>query len=181
MHIFIVNGVPESGKTTMEEYCIEYLNNFSKYKGKVFKISTIDSVKKIAKNIGWSGTKTPKSRKFLSDLKDLLTEYNDYPYKEVKRKIMKTIYKEGDGNIEDYVFFIDCREPKEINHFKKDMNGVPILIRRPEVESYEQSNEADKNVLNYKYTVKIWNDKDLESFEKNIRIFLEEALNLNAE
>ena len=33
----------------------------------------------IAKECGWGGEKDDKARKFLSDLKRTLVEYNDYP------------------------------------------------------------------------------------------------------
>ena len=77
MKVFVINGFPGSGKTTMEEYCVNYLNQFDKYKNKVHIISSVDSVKQIAKQIGWNGVKTAEDRKFLSDLKKLLKNYND--------------------------------------------------------------------------------------------------------
>ena len=46
-------------------------------------ISTVDFVKEVAKFCGWNGQKTPKDRKFLSDLKNILTQWNDIPYKDI--------------------------------------------------------------------------------------------------
>ena len=45
-------------------------------------ISTVDYVKEIATECGWDGTKTPENRKFLSDLKRVLTEWNEKPLRE---------------------------------------------------------------------------------------------------
>lgn len=174
MKIYVVNGFPESGKTTFEEYVKESLQN-SKYRNKVFLFSTITNVKKIAQQIGWDGKKTPKDREFLSDLKDLLTTYNDYPYKSIKKEIQKIISKTG-GKTDGYVFFIDCREPEEIKKIARDLHAQTICVRRPEVETYTQSNHADSEVLKYNYDFYIWNKGTLEEFEKNIDTFIEEEL-----
>ena len=50
-------------------------------------LSTIDYVKDIAKVLGWDGTKTLENRRMLSDLKDLLTRWNDSPHQSVCNKI----------------------------------------------------------------------------------------------
>ena len=70
--IYVVNGSPGAGKTTFE-------TNVQKCMGDSFCyiLSTVDFVKEIAKKCGWDGTKDLKNRKFLSDLKDLLTNWNN--------------------------------------------------------------------------------------------------------
>ena len=74
----IVGGFPRSGKSTFVSYCREILGeNYT------LDISTVDLVKSLAVKAGWDGTKTPKNRKFLSDLKQLLIEWDDIPYKDV--------------------------------------------------------------------------------------------------
>ena len=80
MKIICVNGYARSGKDT---FC-----NFAFYhRGLVYTYSTIDEVKKLAKKIGWDGEKDAKGRKFLSDLKDCLTEYNDLPNRYILKQI----------------------------------------------------------------------------------------------
>ena len=174
MKIFIVNGFPESGKTTFEDYCKEKLIQ-GPHRNKVYYFSTITNVKRLAEEIGWDGKKTPKDRKFLSDLKDLLTEYNDYPYHSVKKEIQKIITKTG-GKTKDYIFFIDCREPQEIKKIAKDLRAETICIRRPEVESIIQSNHADSEILSIDYDYYIWNKGTLKDFENNIDIFINEVI-----
>ena len=71
MKIILVNGAPGVGKTTFENFCLES-------RSPIYILSTIDPIKKIASYVGWDNKKTSKNRKFLSDLKDLMTEYNDY-------------------------------------------------------------------------------------------------------
>ena len=60
-NIIVINGTGGSGKDTFVEYVSKY--------AKVYNFSSVDKVKEIAKLIGWTGTKTDKDRKFLSDLK----------------------------------------------------------------------------------------------------------------
>ena len=74
LKIVIVNGRPRAGKTTFESMCEQIL-------GRAYceRRSTVDKIKEIATEGGWKGGKELKDRKFLSDLKDLFTEYNDMP------------------------------------------------------------------------------------------------------
>lgn len=161
MSIYVVNGAPGAGKTTFEK-------NIEKITGDRFCyiLSTITPVKEIAKNVGWDGTKDLKNRKFLSDLKDLLTEWNDYPFKyiceEVKR--IENSWLEYGVSPKSIVFFIDCREPKEIKKLCDELDAKSLLIRRASAENLETSNHADEEVLNYNYDIVIENNGDLRDF-----------------
>ena len=75
INVVVVNGSAGAGKTTFEEMCSFILGPY--YRSR----SSIDKVKEIAKNCGWDGSKDLVNRKFLSDLKDLLTEWDDVPMK----------------------------------------------------------------------------------------------------
>ena len=79
LRIVIVNGMPGSGKTTFENFCKEHLGAYCEI------ISTIDIIKEMARFGGWNGEKDSKSRKLLSDLKDLWTNYNDLSFNTVKK------------------------------------------------------------------------------------------------
>ena len=84
MKIICINGYPQSGKDTFVNFCYSFGSIIQSY-------STVDFVKKIAKECGWNGVKDLKSRKFLSDLKDILTEWDDIPVRDIKRKILEFI------------------------------------------------------------------------------------------
>lgn len=165
MSIFIVNGAPGCGKTTFESMVKLESEKNSCIVG-VY--STIDFVKEIAKKCGWDGTKSPENRKFLSDLKDLLTEWNDVPYKETLKWIEKFEFRlwQWDVNINRSIIFIDCREPNEIKRLCDTLKAKSILIRRADVENLEASNHADKNVLNYKYDIVIDNNGNLDDLRQ---------------
>ena len=83
IRVVAVNGMPRCGKDTFIDLCIEKLGNRGR------KTSSIDFVKKIAFYCGWRGEKNQKNRKFLSDMKDILTEWGDIPYKEIEKAKME--------------------------------------------------------------------------------------------
>lgn len=131
--------------------------------------STVAFVKDIAMRCGWDGTKTPKNRKFLSDLKDLLTDWNDVPFKRIQQRIQ---WLEMCGD--NYILMVDCREPSEIQKFKDRLNALTVIIRRPEVENEETSNHADAEVMNYNYDLTIWNNSDKIELANKVVDFMEQ-------
>lgn len=167
MKIMVINGAPCSGKDTFVSLCQKHLiwcGNFS----------TVDFVKEVARKCGWNGTKTPENRKFLSDLKDLLTEWGDIPYKKVFVEVQRLGYDATRFGFDEdeAVCFIHCREPQEIQKFVDRLNAKTLLIRRPAVESNEQSNHADAQVFNYNYDYTITNDGTLADLEQKAVDFL---------
>ena len=68
---FVINGAGGVGKDTLCDLAAKHF--------RVYNISTIMPIKDIARMCGWAGEKTDKARRFLSDLKALTVEYNDYP------------------------------------------------------------------------------------------------------
>lgn len=171
IHYVVVNGKPGSGKTTFETLCLEKLVYASCY-------STIDFVKEIAKKCGWNGEKTDKNRKFLSDLKDLLTDWADVPYESILKKAASIEQELKEYFLEvDYILFVDSREPEEIERFEKMLNATSLLVRRPEVESEQASNHADENVFRHVYDYTIWNDGTIEDLTLKADSFIIELEN----
>ena len=77
--LVVVNGVSGSGKDSFINFCVEHL----KTRGcPVWKHSTINTPKEMAKIGGWKGTKTPASRVMLEDLKEWWIKYFDGPFVE---------------------------------------------------------------------------------------------------
>ena len=157
MKIYILNGKAGSGKTTFFKLIKEKCRNY------VYNYSTVDLVKKVAYGCGWDGSKTPENRKFLSDLKDLLTEWDDVPYKDCLKEIKRitSLADIYDVEHDDWAIFIDCREPKEIQKFVDRLGAKTIFIDR-KIEDYNASNHADANVENFEYDIVINNNGTLE-------------------
>lgn len=168
INVIVVNGYPRSGKDTFVNFCKEKLGAFG------VSVSTVDFVKYLAAQSGWDGTKTPKNRKFLSDLKDLLTEWNDVPWKKVEEvfeSIKVECFQYGLRD-SDFFLFIHSREPKEIERFQKEYGALTILIDREEVEG-KQSNHSDAEVMNFNYDYIINNDGTLEELKMKAITFIE--------
>lgn len=133
-------------------------------------ISTIDCVKNIAKMFNWNGEKSEKDRKMLSDLKDLMTVYNDYPFKRITAQITDWLRydKTRPNDMYDHSFlFVHCREPKEIDRIKNQFpnDTFTLLVQNPKVAKIT-GNHADKEVENYNYDFTVVNDSDLIALRK---------------
>ena len=171
--VVIVNGKPGVGKSEFERLCAGHCNLFNPMTG--FSLgkrlwiditSTVDFVKEIATECGWDGTKTLENRKFLSDLKDLLTKWNDVPYKMIINRAKSL------PGPDDWIMFVDCREPAEIQKLKEGLNATTVLIRRPGDEDTETANHADANVFNYEYDLTIENNSDIIDLSKKAKDFI---------
>ena len=177
MKVVVINGAPTVGKDTFVTMCADV------YGGKrILNISTVDYVKDIAYELGWDGTKTPKNRKFLSDLKDLLTEWEDIPFIQTCQRIESWLdfaCEEMGIDEEEAVVFIHCREPDEIARFVEYYDAVALCIRRSEVENQEQSNHAGAKVFDYVYDYTIYNDSTLSWLRNEALVFLRDYLKLN--
>lgn len=167
MKIVVINGAATSGKSTFVELCAQHLT----WCGEA---STVDFVKELAMKCGWNGKKDSKSREFLSNLKDVLTAYNDLPYKKVEaaaRTFENDVdYYGFDSN--SAIFFIHCREPQEITKIVERMGAKTLYIKRGAAEKIMPSNHADAEVANYKYDYTIENNGTIESLEENAIEFL---------
>ena len=161
--VFIQNSVGGSGKDTWAEFIGKYIPTH--------KCSIIDLPKEAAKILGWNGGKSEKDRKFLSDIMDLSTEYNDSPF----RDVLSVVTDFKNNLIEDEVLFIDMRDPKDIARAVEIFGAETILIRNPNVEKIE-SNHADANVEDYNYDYIIENNGTLEQLDAMAKLFVRDII-----
>lgn len=166
--VIIINGRPRVGKDTICDLTKEILG-----KDYCESISSVDGIKEIAKQIGWNGEKDLRSRKFLSDLKDLFTNFNDYPFISTTRRIQNLIdmYENYGISENQYVIFVHIREPKEIQKIQQKFNALTVIVERPLIDT-KVSNHADEEVYNYDYNYIIYNDGNKEDLKKTIIGFL---------
>ena len=161
--VFIINGTGASGKDTFVSFTDKYIPTC--------KYSIIDLVKEAAIILGCDTQKhkTEKDRKFLSDIMDLASKYNDSPYEDVKSFVrdFKQDYVEGD------VLFVDMRDPSDISRAVQDFNAKTILVRNPKKNPIT-SNHADANVEHFTYDYIIENDGTLEDLDEAAKMFVYE-------
>lgn len=166
-YVIVINGAGGVGKDT--------LCGFAQHKYKVMNVSSIDPIKKAASILGWNGHKNMEDRKFLSDLKRLATQYNDYPTKYLVHQYKSFI--SGDKEI----MFVHIREGEEINHFIESVNSkiITLLIRR-EGGQQMYGNNSDDEVEQYQYDYVYNNDLALDKAEDDFLMFLEHIVSENA-
>ena len=166
--VIIINGYPQVGKDT---FCNLIQEIIGKDLCNIY--SSIDPIKKIALIGGWNGKKDLKSRKFLSDLKDLFTDFNDMPFlsliKTVNEKIQYYSHKQISKN--NYIIFIHVREPKEIKKITEALGAITLFIDK-DIKNTIFSNHADEDVKNYKYDYIIKNNGTLEELKLKAFDFL---------
>lgn len=165
MKIIVINGQGGCGKDTFVGYC--------GYEDEgIYNLSMIDAIKDIAQEFGWTGGKELKDRKFLSDLKDLASEYNDFPFQaalQTLRGIVKDYKWRGLG--QELICFIHARELNDIDRWVYDYGARALIIRRPEVEG-EYGNHADDDVFEVEYDYEVWNTDDLYSLKDKAERFI---------
>ena len=150
----VINGAGGVGKDTLCELASKHF--------KVKNISSITPIKEIAALCGWDGTKDNKARKFLSDLKQLCVDYNDYPTLWAKARYDEFLL--GDEEI----MFVHIREPEEIKKFVDATGGEAktLLVRGGKRMSNEKyGNVSDDGVENYSYDYYYVNENTLDVAE----------------
>ena len=168
MKVVIVNGAASTGKTNFAGFFKKH------YKYKCINWSTIDKIKKLSKrHFNWDGKKTDEARKFLSEIKRIWGEYNNGPFNDIVKKISDHYSKLDKKDKKNFIYFIDCREPYEIQKFvdKYKKNCITILLKREDREVPD--NLADKNVANFNYDYIIDNNGIKKDLEKEAIKFIE--------
>lgn len=169
--LVILNGYPQSGKDTFANLCDDITmdhDDFVEEEINVYHKSTVDNVKKALKTLGWDGVeKTPEMRNAMSDLKDLSTKLFDGPFKYVQRQ-----FHSIKGYNENSILFVDCREPKEIERFVKEIPGTKTLLIDVDRPDNLPGNHADDNVTNYQYEFVISNRGTIEDLREKAIEFL---------
>ena len=167
--VIIINGKGGCGKDTICDILEKH------YPTK--RISTITKVKQAARLMfGWKGGKNLKDRKFLSDLKDLWTDYNDGPFVYAIDQFQK--FAEKPVAAYNEIFIIHVREPSEIKKIKDriELRGpsipcVTLLIKSPRTESVEYGNDGDDLVNKYPYDFVYSNEAPLDVLEEHFMYF----------
>ena len=163
--VFVINGAGGVGKDTL---CTLAAGHF-----KVYNVSSIDPIKEIAAMTGWAGEKTDKARRFLSDLKKLTVDYNDYPTRWGKARFDEFMLSDNE------IMFFHIREAEEIKKYVTATDGMAktLLIRGGDrMSKAHYGNVSDDEVENYSYDYYFVNDKTLEEAETAFCDFLRKVM-----
>ena len=158
----VINGKGGVGKDTLCRFAAE------RYKTR--NISSITPIKELAAACGWQGEKTDRARKFLSDLKALTAEYNDYPTNYLLSEYRAFLFSD------DELLFVHIREPGEIKKFvDRAGGGVKTLLIRggDRFVRAAYGNASDDGVEDYPYDFVFKNDRPLDETKDAFLAFLD--------
>lgn len=158
--VLIINGMGGAGKDTFVDFLKEIIPTLH--------ISIVDNIKQLAKQLGWDEKKDEKGRRFLSDLKVAIDNYDDGNYKYVENIVRKFYNNQLDAPYE--LLCIDMREGHQIEKAKKDFKAITVFVDRnvPSISS----NLADAGVYNFKYDYYIENNGTLLELKQKARQFV---------
>ena len=166
--IFVINGSGGVGKDTFVQFVSEFYCRLTNKQ--VINYSSVDEIKKIAKDIGWTGSKTERDRKFLCDLKLIVSEYNDLPFAAMRGK-----FDAFKSSTDEDILFLHIREPEEIKRAVQEFNAITILVKRDNIP-HITSNLADDRVFNYDYDIVIDNNSTEADLKEVANIFVTDVL-----
>jgi cytidylate kinase len=152
--VIVINGAGGVGKDTL---CAFAAGSY-----RVRNVSSVDPIKAMARMGGWDGDKSDKSRKMLSDLKMLFTQYNDLCLRYITEQYQQFL------DSEEQVMFVHIREPEEIARFVAvaPERIKTLLITNSAKERHVYQNASDDNVAQYSYDAVYDNILPLEETEK---------------
>ncbi len=160
-HVFVINGSGGVGKDTICEMAAAFW--------KVKNISSITPILQVARSAGWDGTKTPEARRFLSQLKEVCTEFNDLPFRYCMEQYQDFMQSDAE------ILFVHIREPEAIIRFREAVSGdcKTVLVQRPALEQARGTlgNRSDDGVTNYTYDGIFINDGALEELPEKVYSF----------
>lgn len=168
--IIVINGKGGCGKDTLCDIAAKHYA--------VLNVSSITPIKEMASIIGWEGAKTENDRKFLSDLKALVTQYNDGANNYLLKMTEDFISSDNE------IMFVHIREPESIEHFKEtvvhlapEIKVLTLLVKREIQKYYVFGNKSDDEVGNYSYDFIYDNNTDVDKIEETFMPFFENMLN----
>lgn len=154
--IIIINGRGGCGKDTLIKFFKDEVHN-PNYESIVWNISSIDPIKEIAAKYGYEeSNKDGKSRKFLSDLKNIFVNWNDLPNQYLLSKTSMFLDRS------DRYMFVHIRERTEIEKYKRalldmmksrdtDIVVKTLLVKSNSTDEKAYGNTSDDEVESYKY------------------------------
>lgn len=170
MKVVIINGVSMAGKDKFVSYFNEIATDL-----RVKNYSSIDRVKQIAEIcFDWDGKKNDKSRRLLSEMKRIWTEFNDGPFDVIKKQINADLEycDENNKDKSKNIYFLHVREPEEILKVKNyyNLNCITLLVKKD--VNFIPDNYSDRNVEYFDYDYIIDNNKSEDELKKRAREFL---------
>ena len=139
--VIIINGSGGVGKDTLCDIAGKYFECTN--------ISSVDEIKAIASIFAYwdSNKKEAKDRKFLSDLKNLFTDYCDRPFTYMMKRV-----QEFEEHTSKQILFIHSREIAEVNKLKTEIANkfniycISLLVIQSNTTKVVWGNSSDDDI-----------------------------------
>lgn len=163
--VVIINGTGSCGKDTVDEIVSKYC--------KTYRIDSVGIPKYVLglRCVGWDGVKTPRARKALSELKRVLSEFNDCIFVDMVAKLVGVFMSRSF----DYEYaFVHIREKAEIDRFYSYCVDMGYSVKKCLVLGRHErnwGNDSDDNPDYFDpddYDIVLYNDSDLEGLERQV-------------
>lgn len=162
--VVIINGTGSSGKDTVENIVSKYCHTC--------RIDSVEIPKYILglECIGWDGVKTPKARKALSDIKRVLSEFNDCIFRTLTERVD---YFECKSFYDKYAF-VHIREKPEIDRLynycvSKEYSVTRCLVLRNLESGWGNDSDDNPDYFNPDdYDIVLRNDGDISFLEEQV-------------
>jgi hypothetical protein len=172
--VYFINGQAESGKDT---FLYRVSEKIEKKGIEIYNYSTVDDIKKFLSYLGIDiSKKDTRLRNLMSDMKDLLTAYDDIPNKMAASFIN---FHLRDKNNSSDIVFVHCRESENIKNIEKMISDIvkpedikSILLKRSGHNVSECEKDSPESVEKHKYDI-IFTHDCMEDLESNVNSFIQ--------
>lgn len=158
--IYVITGSPQSGKDT-------FVNFVKTYYPQTVNFSSVDYIRWISEkffNLDCNN-KDEKYRKFLSNFKGILTEYNDFPFEQCA----SVIENKGEGDL----LFLHIREESEILKLKERCPELAIIyVYKENDKVYNNSSDDETKTVFDIADLVIFNNDGLEELSATAKDFV---------
>lgn len=160
--VVIINGTGSCGKDTVGDIVSKYC--------KTCRIDSVEIPKYILKLLGWDGVKTTQARKTISELKKVLSEFNDCVFTTMTSRVEVFM-----SDSFDYAYaFVHIREKPEIDRLHDYCVDRGYSVKKCLVLGRHErnwGNDSDDNPDYFNpddYDIVLHNDGDISFLEEQI-------------
>lgn len=161
--VIIISGIDAFSKNNFKDF----IKKYDKEKTNIDRFGETginNRVKFIATTCGWRESTSKKDKEFLENLRILLQNYNDLPYKTTYNFIKRTEQTIANNTELNPYIFVEVEDTVDIERLVKDFDCITVLIQN------------DNSNYNYNYDYVIDNNGVLKDLQAAAKLFWDEVL-----
>ena len=184
IHVIIVNGRAQSGKTLFQSFAKSIMTEHD-----TIIRSSVTTLYDVYKQLGWNGIKNDTFRRDMALLKQIYVDNCDGPTRELLSMVICESHCAETSK--PLIIFYDCREKCEIIHTQRQINQLDIgglhcstiYIQRDEIADIKHGNCSDDSIKYdpaiYDYI--LYNNSTVEDLYDTTKSMILRIINKNRE